>query len=119
MRLGGDLDSHYLPGDEYNQPHYRVSLWTGTTEEWVEIYEADVDEVLTWVAAHSDGRAATIWARIALQGGEDQQIIDVRLRGIDPTGYDEDYPPWAERVGSPTARPDGAAAEASATRISE
>ncbi|MDT4933141.1 MAG: hypothetical protein QOK11_1033 [Pseudonocardiales bacterium] len=51
MRLGGDFGSHYELGQEYNEPHYRVSFWTGTSEEWVEIYEADIDEVLGWVHA--------------------------------------------------------------------
>lgn len=78
VRLGGDFGSHYELGQEYNEPHYRVSFWTGTSEEWVEIYEADIDEVLGWVQANADDRSYTVWARVGLPRGEtEDDVVDV------------------------------------------
>jgi hypothetical protein len=102
VRLSGDFGSHYELGQEYNEPHYRVSFWTGTSEEWVEIYEADIDEVLAWVQANADGRFYTVWARVRLPRGEtEDDVVDVRLYGTDPTSWDEDFPSWARRAASP------------------
>lgn len=117
MRLSDDLDSHYTTGSDYNDPHYRVSLWAGTNETWIEIHEADIDEVLEWVSANANGRGATIWARIALPRPDDEdEIVDVRLYGIDPTGFDEEFPTWAARTWPPTRQPLSARATRSSMR---
>ena len=116
MRLGGDWDSHYESGADYTDPHYRVSFWEGTAEEWVEIHEADVDEVLEWVRANADGRPFTLWARIRVPRRHDRDdVIDVRLHGVDPNGFDEDYPAWAKRGRPPAIHPASARSSALGT----
>jgi hypothetical protein len=103
MRFGDDFHAHYESGDEHNDPHYRVSFWSGTAEEWIDIHEADVGEVLEWVRAHADGRPFTLWARIRLRTwNQPDEVVDVRLHGVDPTRVDEDYPPWAAGISATT-----------------
>ncbi|WP_114560504.1 hypothetical protein [Desertihabitans aurantiacus] len=82
---------------EVAAPRYRVVFWTSSSssEEW-QLSEADLDEVLSWVAAHGDGRRHSLWVELPDAGGGVQVV---RLRGIDPPASPGTWPSWAREVG--------------------
>ncbi|WP_133755308.1 hypothetical protein [Naumannella halotolerans] len=81
---------------EFDAPTYRVFFWEGNggcaCEEW-ELSEADLDEVLEWIPAHSHGRPHSLWA--VVRGGRDE-VTQIRLRGIDPPAGPDTWPVWAK-----------------------
>lgn len=80
---------------EVDDPAYRAYFWDspGACDEW-ELTGADLDEVLDWVRANSNGRPHSLWA--VVRSGEDVELI--RLRGIDPPADPSTWPSWAKEA---------------------
>ena len=79
---------------EIDDPAYRVYFWAGSAcDEW-ELTEADLDEVLAWVAQNSRGRTHSLW--VVRRHGPGRELI--RLRGIDPPAPADTWPAWAVEV---------------------
>ena len=85
---------------EVDDPAYRAYFWNSPSacDEW-ELTEADIDEVLDWVRANSNGRPHSLWA--VVRSDDDVQLV--RLRGIDRTAAPDTWPRWAKaaRVSPP------------------
>lgn len=81
---------------EVDDPKYRVIFWGRIddvaalcSDEW-ELSETDVLGVLSWASANADGRSVSVW--VAYRNGDD--LIQIRLAGIDPTASSETWPSW-------------------------
>lgn len=87
------------PRDQTSQlddPTYRVYFWSAdgsAKEEW-ELAEADLEEVLAWVATRSGGRRHSLWA----VAGNLDGVTLIRLEGIDLDADVEAWPAWAHEV---------------------
>lgn len=87
------------PRDQTSQlddPTYRVYFWSAdgsAKEEW-ELSEADLGEVLDWVATSSGGRRHSLWAVISTM----INVTLIRLEGIDLDADAEAWPAWAQEV---------------------
>ncbi|WP_166878846.1 MULTISPECIES: hypothetical protein [unclassified Salinibacterium] len=81
---------------EVVDPAYRVFFWTGMECEAWELSEADLDEVLSWIAANSAGRMHSLWAVTRSLG----EVELVRLRGFDPTAPVDTWPRWSAETPS-------------------
>jgi len=81
---------------EVDDPAYRVYFWPSPTacEEW-ELREADLDEVLEWVAADGAGRPHSLWVSIPDVSDVRSGVRLIRLRGVDPPAPPETWPDWA------------------------
>jgi len=82
---------------EVDDPSYRVFFWDGPTsaDEW-ELTEADLDEVLAWIHQHSAQRPHSLWATFRTA----DDVVCVRLRGIDPPAPPAVWPRWAAETRS-------------------
>ena len=80
---------------EVDDPAYRAHFWDsqGACDEW-ELTGADLDEVLDWVRANSNGRTHSLWA--VVRSGKDVELI--RLRGVDPPADSVTRPAWAKEA---------------------
>ena len=65
------------------KPSYRVDFWTddAASDEWRVEGAADINEVLTWAAAHADGRSVVIYVELPRGDG----IGLARVLGEEPT----------------------------------
>ncbi|WP_152970323.1 hypothetical protein [Frigoribacterium sp. RIT-PI-h] len=87
------------PRDQTSQlddPTYRVYFWSAdgaAKEEW-ELSEADLGEVLDWVATSSGGRRHSLWAVTSTM----INVTLIRLEGIDLDADAEAWPAWAQEV---------------------
>ena len=82
---------------EVDHPKYRVIFWGRTddvaalrSDEW-ELSETDVLGVLSWASANAGGRPVSVW--VVHRNGDD--LIQIRLAGLDPTASSETWPSWA------------------------
>ena len=80
---------------EVGDPAYRACFWDspGACAER-ELTEADLDEVLGWVQANSDGRPHSLWVVVR----SDQEVELIRLRGIESPGDPSTWPAWAKEA---------------------
>lgn len=87
------------PRDQTSQlddPTYRVYFWSvdGSAKEGWELSEADLGEVLAWVATSSGGRPHSLWAVVRNLAG----VTLIRLEGMDLDADAEAWPAWAQEV---------------------
>lgn len=80
---------------EVDDPAYRAYFWDspGACDEW-ELTRADLDEVLDWVRANSNGRPHSLWVVVR----SDQDVELIRLRGVDPPADPSTWPAWAKEA---------------------
>ena len=86
---------------EVDDPKYRVVFWgrvadgeqSWCSDEW-ELSETDVMGVLTWASANAAGRSVSVW--VVHRNGDD--LIQIRLAGIDPTAPSATWPSWASAL---------------------
>ena len=92
--LASPIDPRDQTSEVYD-PAYRAYFWDspGACDEW-ELTEADLDEVLAWVQANSNGRPHSLWVVVR----SDQRVEPIRLRGIDPPADPSTWPAWAKEA---------------------
>jgi hypothetical protein len=81
---------------QIEDPTYRVDFWAedgGAKEEW-ELSGTDLDEVLDWIPARSQGRSYSLWA-VTRKAGE---VCLIRLQGIDLDSGADVWPTWAKQT---------------------